>query len=62
LISEIRVNELQNMEFSDGMVPKVEAAINAINSGAMSSRVFDGKSLEAFIDALQGKGGTWVRA
>jgi hypothetical protein len=28
----------------------------------MSSRVFDGKSLEAFIDALQGKGGTWVRA
>jgi acetylglutamate kinase len=62
LISEIRVNELQNMEFSDGMVPKVEAAINAIKSGAMSSRVFDGKSLEAFIAALQGKGGTWVRA
>jgi acetylglutamate kinase len=50
------------MELSDGMVPKVEAAINAIKSGAMSSRVFDGKSLEAFIAALQGKGGTWVRA
>ena len=61
LISEISISELAKMQFADGMVPKVAAAINAIESGAKSVRVIDGKSLEAFHAALAGKGGTWVR-
>jgi len=52
---------LKEMTFADGMVPKVEAAINAVESGATSARIMDGTSLLAFTDALQGKGGTWVR-
>lgn len=62
MITEISISELQSMEFSDGMVPKVEAAVNAIVSGATTARIFDGTSLDAFIDALEGSGGTWVRA
>ena len=61
LISEVSVAELKDMTFADGMVPKVEAAINAVESGATSARIMDGTSLLAFTDALQGKGGTWVR-
>ncbi|NDE12860.1 MAG: hypothetical protein EBZ99_04450 [Actinobacteria bacterium] len=61
LIEEISISELAQLQFSDGMVPKVAAAINAINSGAKSARVIDGKSLDAFHSALAGKGGTWVR-
>jgi acetylglutamate kinase len=62
MIDEITVAQLRELTFADGMVPKVEAAINAISSGAASSRIFDGTSLGAFIDALEGRGGTWVRA
>jgi len=62
MIDEITVAQLKELTFADGMVPKVEAAINAISSGAASSRIFDGTSLPAFIDALEGRGGTWVRA
>jgi len=61
LISEISIDELARMQFADGMVPKVAAAINAIRSGAKSVRVIDGKSLDAFHQALSGEGGTWVR-
>jgi acetylglutamate kinase len=60
LIQSIGVQQLKNITFSEGMVPKVEAAINAIESGALSSRVIDGKSFEAFVSALNGEGGTWV--
>jgi acetylglutamate kinase len=62
LITEISVSELQTMNFTDGMVPKVEAAINAIEAGAKSARVFDGTSIDAFVAALEGRGGTWVKA
>ena len=61
LISEIEVTTLKSMTFADGMVPKVEAAINAVESGAASARIMDGTSLDAFTDALAGKGGTWVK-
>lgn len=61
LIDEIRISELAAIEFSDGMIPKVEAAMNAVQSGASAARVIDGKSLEAFQSALSGKGGTCVR-
>jgi acetylglutamate kinase len=49
------------MNFTAGMVPKVEAAINAIRSGARSARIIDGTSHQAFVDALSGRGGTWVK-
>ena len=62
LIAEITVSELSKMSFSDGMIPKVAAAINAVSSGASSARIIDGKSLTAFKDALAGTGGTWVKA
>jgi acetylglutamate kinase len=60
LIDSIEVNELKKIAFSEGMIPKVEAAINAIEAGALSSRVLDGKSLDSFVSALNGEGGTWV--
>ena len=60
LIESIGIEELRKIDFSEGMIPKVEAAINAIESGALSSRVIDGKSLESFVSALNGEGGTWV--
>lgn len=62
LIEEISISELSLLKFSDGMVPKVAAAIHAIKAGARSARIIDGLSLEAFRGALAGKGGTWVRA
>lgn len=60
LIDSIEVSELKKIAFSEGMIPKVEAAINAIEAGALSSRVLDGKSLDSFVSALNGEGGTWV--
>jgi acetylglutamate kinase len=60
LIDSIEVNELKKIAFSEGMIPKVEAVINAIEAGALSSRVLDGKSLDSFVSALNGEGGTWV--
>ena len=62
LIQSIGVQQLKDITFTEGMVPKVEAAINAIESGALSSRVIDGNSFESFVSALNGEGGTWVHA
>ncbi|MBU3692941.1 MAG: acetylglutamate kinase [Candidatus Nanopelagicaceae bacterium] len=62
LIESITVQELKRIDFTEGMIPKVEAAINAIESGALSSRVIDGNSIESFVSALNGEGGTWVHA
>lgn len=61
LISETTISDLKKISFEGGMVPKVEAVINAIESGASSARVIDGTSLPAFIDALSGDGGTLVK-
>lgn len=60
-ISEITGSELAKMKFEGGMVPKVESAVHALRLGAQSVRIIDGKSIDAFHDALAGKGGTWVR-
>ena len=60
LIEKISVKELAAMTFADGMIPKVEAAINAVNSGAQSARIIDGKSILAFESALREEGGTWI--
>lgn len=61
LISEVTVQELATIQFADGMAPKVESVIEAINSGALSARVIDGNSSQAFVEALEGRGGTWVK-
>ena len=61
LISEISAAELGAISFSAGMIPKVEATLNAIRSGAKSVRIIDGTSEIAFADALLGRGGTWVK-
>lgn len=62
LIEKISTSELKTMKFESGMIPKVSAAINAVESGARSARILDGKSLWAFEEALAGRGGTWVSA
>ena len=61
LIDEISVSKLKEMSFSEGMIPKVEAAVSAVESGALAARIIDGNSLDAFTAALAGRGGTWVK-
>jgi len=64
LISEISIDELKQIapSFSDGMIPKVRAAIAAINSGAFSVRITNGTDLNSVFDAFDNKGGTLVSA
>lgn len=61
IMDEVSVSQLRSMEFVGGMIPKVNAVMNAITSGARSARVINGNSSSAFADALVGKGGTWVK-
>ncbi|MFA5919350.1 MAG: acetylglutamate kinase [Candidatus Nanopelagicaceae bacterium] len=62
LITTISAAELRLIkdEFAEGMAPKVMASLNAIDSGALSVRIIDGKDPEAFALALRGIGGTVV--
>lgn len=62
LIATISAPELRLMkgEFADGMAPKVLACLNAIDAGALSVRIIDGKDPQAFTLALRGIGGTVV--
>jgi len=64
LIDEITIDELKQIapSFSEGMIPKVAAAINAIDSGAFSVRITNGTDLSAVLDALDDQGGTLVSA
>lgn len=64
IIGEISIGELRAIEntFTDGMIPKVKAAINAIESGAISVRITNGTKLDAVLDALDNQGGTLVVA
>jgi len=64
LIAEISIDELKQIapSFSDGMIPKVRAAIAAINSGAFSVRITNGTDLNSVFDAFDNKGGTLVSA
>jgi len=64
LIDSIKVDELVNIsaDFEGGMIPKAQAAINAIASGAKSVRIFDGRSVANLILALDGNTGTLVLA
>ena len=64
LIGTIGVTELIDIakDFQGGMIPKARAAISAIQSGAKSVRVFDGRTISNLADAFAGKTGTLVVA
>jgi acetylglutamate kinase len=64
LIEEITVSELTKLlpSFSEGMIPKVTAVLNAVNSGARSARIVNGTKLKSVLDAFSGVGGTVVYA
>jgi acetylglutamate kinase len=64
VISEISAQELKELvtTFSGGMLPKVQAALEAIQAGANSVRIIDGTSDLSFEQALSGEGGTLVFA
>jgi acetylglutamate kinase len=64
LIESIDSKELSitAISFEGGMIPKAQAAINAIESGAKSVRIFDGRKVANVIAAFEGKAGTLVLA
>ena len=64
LIELIDSKELSSIavSFEGGMIPKAQAAINAIESGAKSVRIFDGRKVANVIAAFEGKAGTLVLA
>lgn len=62
LIETISVAELKELlpTFSEGMIPKVESAISAIEAGANSARIIDGRDIKNLVAALDSQGGTLV--
>jgi acetylglutamate kinase len=64
LISEINAKELAAISgtFVEGMAPKVESLLTAVNKGAKSAYVFDGRSAENLGKAIHGDIGTKVSA
>ncbi len=62
VISEISKAELASLQpsFSEGMVPKVKAALNALESGAKKVRIIDGRNAANLANAFLGFGGTVV--
>ena len=64
LIESIDSKKLSSIavSFEGGMIPKAQAAINAIESGAKSVRIFDGRKVANVIAAFEGKAGTLVLA
>ncbi len=64
LIESIDSKELSSIaiSFEGGMIPKAQAAINAIESGAKSVRIFDGRKVANVIAAFEGRSGTLVLA
>jgi acetylglutamate kinase len=64
LIESIDSKELSTIaiSFEGGMIPKAQAAISAIESGAKSVRIFDGRKVANVIAAFEGKSGTLVLA
>ena len=64
LISTITYRELSTMKstFQEGMAPKAQAVLDAIEQGAKAVRIIDGTNSQNFVDALSGVGGTLVNA
>ena len=64
LIDAICAEELESIKstFAEGMAPKVQACLDAIDAGAKAVRIIDGTNAIALKDALLGQGGTLVVA
>ena len=64
LIESISAQELRLIRstFAGGMAPKVQAVLDAIDSGAKAVRIIDGTDAASFNTALAGHGGTLVNA
>lgn len=64
LIESIKAQELAQIKgsFAEGMAPKVQSCLDAINSGAHAVRIIDGTNPGALKKALLGIGGTLVLA
>jgi acetylglutamate kinase len=64
MIEKISAHELAQLKptFADGMLPKVDATLEAIAAGAHSVRIIDGTDDGSFAAALDGSGGTLVYA
>ncbi len=64
LIASISAHELKSIKssFSEGMAPKVQACLDAIEAGAKAVRIIDGTDPSALENALLGEGGTLVVA
>ena len=64
MIEKISAHELAQLKptFADGMLPKVDATLEAIAAGAHSVRIIDGTDDASFAAALDGSGGTLVYA
>ena len=64
LISSISANELESIKstFAEGMAPKVQACLDAIEAGAKAVRIINGTNPSALKSALLGQGGTLVVA
>jgi acetylglutamate kinase len=64
LIEMIDATELMNIKssFAEGMAPKVQACLDAIEAGASAVRIIDGRNPDAFAEALAHNGGTLVVA
>ena len=62
LILEITATELNAIKgtFAQGMAPKVQACLDAIQGGASAVRIIDGTDPSAFAAALGNNGGTLV--
>ena len=63
LITEISAQELADLAptFADGMIPKVKSALAALQAGAKSVRIIDGREASHLADAFAGIGGTLVK-
>jgi acetylglutamate kinase len=62
LITEISSQNLEELKsnFTEGMVPKAQACLDAIEAGATAVRIIDGRNPEALSQALAHRGGTLV--
>jgi len=62
LVPVLRRNEarqrIRDGRISGGMIPKVEAALKALDDGAASAVIADGRTRRNFLQALRGEAGT----
>lgn len=62
LTAEDAREHLRTGRFTDGMVPKVEAALRVLDRGVGCVQIVGGFGANSLLDALAGKGGTLLRA